>query len=127
MEIFKTIAEVCMRNDWEYDATSITLALGGGRKQVVNFEGMVYEGREVTRIYTRVGALANLSETQLSAILGLNFSMAFGALAAYRDDLVMVYTLLLREGSHDQLATSIRFLAETSDRYEGQIYGTDQY
>ena len=125
MEQLKLIREVCMRQNWEPDGSDITVALGGGRKQLIHSEVYAFEGEQMIRIYTRVGLLQKLSETQRSALLGLNFSLAFGALASFGDDLVMTETLLVHDSAHDQLANAIRFLAETSDGYEDQIYGTD--
>jgi hypothetical protein len=43
------------------------------------------------------------------------------------DDLAMTETLLMSDSAHDQLGYAVRFLAETSDGYEKQIYGTDQH
>lgn len=127
MEHIKLITEVCMRQDWQQEGPDITVAAGGGRKQLVQSELYLYEGLEMIRLYTRVGPLNKLSETQLSALLGLNFSLAFGALAAFDEDLVMTETLLMHDSAHDQIAYAVRFLAETGDGYEKQIYGTDQH
>jgi hypothetical protein len=127
MEHLKLIREMCMRQKWVPDGSDVTVALSGGRKQLIHSEVYAFEGEQMIRIYTRVGPLQKLSETQLSALLGLNFSLAFGALASYGHDLVMTETLLVHDSAHDQLANAIRFLAETSDGYEAQIYGTDQH
>jgi hypothetical protein len=127
MEHLKLIREMCMRQKWVPDGSDVTVALSGGRKQLIHSEVYAFEGEQMIRIYTRVGPLQKLSETQLSALLGLNFSLAFGALASFGDDLVMTETLLVHDSAHDQLANAMRFLAETSDGYEDQIYGTDQH
>jgi len=116
-----------MRHGWHFDGAAITVQLDSGRKQIIHLATFAFDGEEITRIYSRVGPIDALSDTQLSALLGLNFSLAFGALARYGDDLVMTETLLLQEHSHDQLAFAIRFLAETSDGYEKRIYGTDHH
>ena len=127
MDVTRLVAEVCRRQHWDFDGESVTVHLESGRKQVIQLLTFVFEGEEVIRLYTRVGPISALTATQLSALLGLNFSLAFGSLASYENDLVMTDTLLLRESSVDQLAYAIRFLAETSDGYEKQIYGTDRY
>ena len=127
MEHIKLISEVCMRQGWQHEGPDITLAAGGGRKQLIQSELFLFEGEEMLRLYTRVGPMNKLSETQLSALLGRNFSLAFGALASFGEDLVMTETLMMRASAHDQVAYAVRFLAETADGYEKQIYGTDQY
>ena len=127
MEHIELISEVCQRQGWAHDGPDITLVLGDHRKQLVKSEVFLFEGEEIIRLYTRVGPLSKLSETQLSALLGLNFSLAFGALASYGEALVMTETLLMRELVHSQLVYAVRFLAETADGYEKLIYGTDQY
>ena len=127
MEHIKLIGEVCMRQDWQQEGPDITVTFGDGRKQLVHSELYVFEGEEMIRLYSRVGPLNKLSETQLSALLGRNFSLAFGALASFGEDLVMTETLMMRASAHDQVAYAVRFLAETADGYEKQIYGTDQH
>ena len=127
MKHIKLIQEVCMRQDWQHEGPDITVDLEGGRKQVIQSELFVFEGQEMIRLLTRVGSMQKLTDTQLSALLSLNYSLSFGALASFEDDLVMTETLLLHDSAHDQLAYAVRFLAETSDGYENQIYGTDQY
>tara|TARA_R110001599_G_scaffold353459_1_gene592337 strand:- start:30886 stop:31269 length:384 start_codon:yes stop_codon:yes gene_type:complete len=127
MEHIELISEVCQKQGWQHDGPDITLAFGDNRKQLVQTEVYLFEGEEMIRLYTRVGLLNKLTETQLSALLGLNFSLAFGALASFGEDLVMTETLLMRDSAQDHLAYAVRFLAETSDGYEEQIYGTDQY
>jgi len=127
VEHMELISEVCQRQGWSHDGPDITLIFGDNRKQLVQTELYLFEGEEMIRLYTRVGPLNKLSETQLSALLGLNFSLAFGALASFGEALVMTETLLMRESVHNQLAYAVRFLAETADGYEQQIYGTDQY
>jgi hypothetical protein len=79
------------------------------------------------RVFTAVGPLSSLSPVQLNGVLGLNASLAFGALALKGDDLVMTDTYLLKGDCHEQLACSMRFIAETADRYEREIYRTDRH
>lgn len=128
MEHIKLISEVCMRQgDWQHEGPDITVGFTDGRKQLVHSELYLFEGVEMLRLYTRVGPMNKLSETQLNALLGRNFSLAFGALASFGHDLVMTETVMMSDSAHDQVAHAVRFLAETSDGYEDQIYGTDRY
>ncbi len=121
----KAVIDICMRKDWECDGLQATIALPAGRHQVLSFDQFLLDGAEMMRIITVVGPVATLSEIQLNAVLGLNFSLAYGALAIAGDDLVMVDTFLLEGLCHDQLASAMTFIAETADRYEREIYHTD--
>lgn len=121
----KAVVDICLRNDWECDGLRASIALPGGRHQVLSFEQFLLDGVEMLRIITVVGPVATLSEIQLNAVLGLNFSLAYGALAVAGDDLVMVDTFLPDGLSHEQLASAMAFIAETADRYEREIYHTD--
>lgn len=121
----KAVVDVCLRKDWECDGKQATLALDRGRHQVLSFEEFLLDGEEMLRIITIVGPVAALSDIQLNAVLGLNRSLAYGALAIAGDELVMVDTFLLRGDCHEQLASAMTFIAETADRYEREIYHTD--
>lgn len=121
----KVVVDVCLRKDWECDGQQATLALDCGRHQVLSFEEFLLDGMEMLRIVTVVGPVADLSEIQLNAVLGLNRSLAYGALAIAGDELVMVDTFLLQGDCHDLLASAMAFIAETADRYEREIYHTD--
>lgn len=127
MECPKSYIAVCEKNGWQRDGNKATMILPGGRKQVVYLEQFVFEGDDMARIYTHVGPVACLSEIQLNAVLGLNFSLAYGALAIYSENLVMTDTFLLDQIDQDQLTYSMRFLGETGDRYEQLIYATDKH
>ena len=121
----KVVVDVCLRNDWECDGERATLRLAGGRHQVLSFEPFLLDGDDMLRIVTAVGPVAALSAIQLNAVLGLNSSLAYGALAIAGDTLTMVDTFLLSGDCHDQLARAMHFMAETADRYEREIYHTD--
>ena len=121
----KSVVDICLRKDWECDGVEANVKLPCGRHQVLSFEQFMLEGEEMLRIITIVGPVANLSPVQLNAVLGLNRSLAYGALAINGDDLAMVDTFLLRGDCHEQLASAMTFIAETADRYEKEIYHTD--
>jgi hypothetical protein len=127
MECPKVVIDVCLRNDWQCDGRHATLVIAGGRHQVLSFERFLFEGEDMLRVFTAVGPVSSLSPVQLNGVLGLNASLAFGALALKGDDLVMTDTYLLKGDCHEQLACSMRFIAETADRYEREIYRTDRH
>ncbi len=125
MECPKAVIDVCLRKDWQCDGHQATIKLPGGRHQVLSFEPFLHYGEDMLRIYTAVGPVAPLSDIQLNAVLGLNTSLAFGALAIAGADLVMTDTVLLKGDCHDLLALAMDFMAETADRYEREIYHSD--
>lgn len=127
MECPKHVIDVCLRNDWPCDGHQATVAISGGRHQVLSFERFLFDGEDMLRVFTAVGPISSLSTIQLNGVLGLNASLAFGALAIMGNDLVMTDTYLLKGDCHEQLTFSMRFMAETADRYEREIYRTDQH
>jgi len=127
MDCLNKFIDVCHSNGWRQHGNTATLTLSGGRSQDIYLEAFIFDGEDMARIFTRVGPIAELSEIQLNAVLGLNFSLPYGALACSGDDLVMADTFLQREMDTDHLAFSMNFLAATADRYEQQIYGKDEH
>jgi len=127
MECPTVVIDVCLRNDWQCDGHQVVVPIANQRRQVLSFQRFLFEGRDMLRMFTAVGPVSSLSAIQLEGVLGLNASLAFGALAIRGNDLVMTDTYLLQGDCHAQLAHSMRFIAETADRYEREIYRTDQY
>ena len=127
MECPQVVVDVCLRNDWQCDGHQAIVPIANQRHQTLTFELFLFDGQDMLRIFTAMGPVASLSAVQLNGVLGLNASLAFGALAIRGNDLVMTDTYLLQGDCHAQLAHSMRFIAETADRYEREIYRTDQY
>jgi hypothetical protein len=127
MECRKVIVDVCLRKHWQYDGRQATVTLEGGRRQIITFEEFLLDGEDMLRFFTVVGPVDILSPIQLDAVLRLNYSHAYGAMAICGYDLIMVDTLLLKHDCHEQLAYAIQFMAETADRYEREIYRTDHH
>jgi hypothetical protein len=63
----------------------------------------------------------------MEAALAMNFHLQHGALALKERELVMVETVCLGSMDQAQLADLLRYIAETADRYERGIYGTDRH
>ena len=55
----------------------------------------------------------------------MNFRLPHGALAIYKDDLVMVDTLMVQEAGPAEITAAIAYLAETADQYEKTMFGPD--
>ena len=82
---------------------------------------------ELVRIFTTIGPVERLTPVRLTIALRINAELVHGAFAVKSDNLIMVDTMLLTEVSESQLASSIRFLAETADYYEKAIFETDEH
>ncbi|MEM7234113.1 MAG: hypothetical protein AAF517_18190 [Planctomycetota bacterium] len=127
MSVPEIIQQVCSSNDWSYQAGKAEVALGDGRKQVLFATTFSHDGGDMVRLHTVVGDAKVLTETRLRAALSLNSSVAFGALAVQGEDLVMTDTFLISDADQGEVSRSMRFLAETADKYERMIYGTDDH
>jgi hypothetical protein len=121
------VVDVCARKDWQCGDGTATLILPRGRHQVLSLQQFVHEGEDMLRITTVVGPVASLTDIQINAVLRINHSLAYGALAILGEDLVMTETVLVKTDCHEQLAYAMTFIAETADRYEREIYRTDEH
>ena len=118
---------VCERHGWACQENAAEYILPGNRRQLVLVSRFEFGGEKMLRFHSVIGERELLTETRMEAALKINFQLAHGALALHEDDLVVTDTFLLREADEDEVASSIRYLAETADRYERLIYGTDEH
>lgn len=121
------VERVCKKNRWTASGDHLEFPLPGGRKQLVFAEEFEHEGEKMLRLYSQVGDESSLTEIRLRAALSLNFKLPHGAFALREGKLVLTETFLLREADEDEVESAIRYLAESADRYERLIYGTDRY
>ena len=127
-EVFGELCRrVCAQQGWELLPTGVQVRFGDGRHQVVALEFLEYEGEELVRLFTTIGAVDGMTVRRLTAALRVNASLAHGALAVKDDELVMTDTLMLEDADPGEIEASIRYLAETADYYEKTIFGTDEY
>ena len=98
-----------------------------GRHQLVEIEVFQHREAELVRVFTTIGPVKRLTPVRLTIALRINAELVHGAFAVKSDNLIMVDTMLLTEVSESQLASSIRFLAETADYYEKAIFETDEH
>ena len=117
---------VCDAQGWELTPSGVRVAVPDGRHQVVELEFFELEGEERVRLYTTIGRVDGMGAVRLTTALRVNANLAHGALAVRNDDLVMVDTLMLDEADGREVEATIRYLAETADRYEKLIFGTDE-
>ena len=127
-ERFRELCErVCGEQGWELQPNGVHVPLDGGRRQVVALELFDFRDEVLVRLTTVIGAANGLSRARLGVALGLNAAIPHGAFAMRDDDLVMTDTLLLANLGPGELEASLRYLAETADRNELEIFGTDDH
>ena len=117
----------CEAHSWEYFEHGAVVGIPGGRRQRVFLEPVRDDGEAKGRAYTVIGDASALSATRMEAALAMNFHLEHGALALGHGKLVMVETVYLDSMNPTQLAEVLRYIADTADRYERTIYGTDKH
>jgi hypothetical protein len=127
-ERFRTLCQqLCREQGWELLPNGIHVPLPDGRGQVVALELFDYRDEVLVRLATVIGRADGPSRARLSVALRLNAEIPHGCFAIRDDDLVMTDTLLLADADAAELEASIRYLAETADRNELEIFGTDDH
>ena len=127
MDENELLRAACEAHGWEYFEHGAVIRLPGGRGQRVFLEPVRDGGEIKGRAYTVIGEAAALSATRMEAALAMNFHLQHGALALKERELVMVEPVCLGSMDQAQLADLLRYIAETADRYERGIYGTDRH
>ena len=119
--------DLCDHHGWELRPNGVHVPLPGGRGQVVSLDLFQFEERDMVRLTTVIGSASAANTVRLNIAMRLNAELAHGAFAVREDDLIMTDTLLLADVDPDELEGALRYLAETADRHEEQIFGTDQH
>jgi len=126
-ESFARLCErVCQERGWELLPNGVRLVFEDGRQQLVVLETFEHEDALRLRLTTRIGALDALPASQVLAALRANAYLAHGALAAEDDALTMTDTLTLDALDARELEAGLLYLAQVADRYEKQLFGTDE-
>jgi hypothetical protein len=121
------LTRVCAERGWELTPLGVRVQFASGRQQVVEIGFFEFQQEELVRLHTTIGKVEELGTVRLTVALCINAELAHGALAIMEDDLVMTDTLMLNDADFGEIEASIKFLAETADDYEQQLFGTDQY
>jgi len=125
---FRELCEqVCAEQGWRLRPNGIHVPLPGGRNQVVGLELVELEDEHLVRLATVIGSAEGLSPVRLRAALELNAVIPHGAFAVRDGELLMTDTLPLGEAHAGELESTVRSLAETADRYEEQLFRTDDH
>jgi hypothetical protein len=119
--------EVCAGNGWALEGRRIDVPLDGGRHQKVSIEDFAFEGAALVRLVSTIGNAARVEPLRLVGALRINFGLPHGALAIRGDDLVMVDTVQPGRTEASELEASVRYLAETADRFERTMFGPDAH
>ncbi len=120
-----TLQGICADRSWSFEPGCVEIQFADKRRQRVAFEFFSFEGRELVRIHSVIGSTRKIDSDRLNTALGLNFRLPHGALAIYKDDLVMVDTLMVQEAGPAEITAAIAYLAETADQYEKTMFGPD--
>ncbi len=123
------LARVCGEQGWKEGESEFELdvALADGRRQKVQLEFFEHEGSEMLRLHTTIGSTLRIRQDRLAFALELNFALPHGSMAVKDDMLVMVDTLILSEADPLEVRATIAYLAETADRYEASMFGSDTH
>lgn len=119
------IQAICKDNNWRETDAGVEITLEGGRTQVVSRATFTEGGEEHLRLASIIGPAAKLDERRMRAALRLNANMRFGAFAINGEDFAVVDTFLLADADKAEVRDSLLFLAQTADRYEQIVFGTD--
>ncbi len=125
---FREVCErVCREQGWELQGNGVLVPLPEGRNQVVSLETFEHDEDVMVRWVTVIGSADQVTEIRLRAAMELNSRLPHGAFAILNKDLVMTETMLLADVDAGELEAALRYLASTADRYEEQIFGTDDH
>ncbi len=118
---------MCERCEWGFSETRIELEFQEGRRQIVELDFFDFEGRQLVRVFSKIGDVSRIHPMRLTDALRLNYSLPHGAMAVKRDVLVMVNTLHVDDASDAEIEATVRYLAEMADHYEKTMFGTDDH
>ena len=121
----RTLQDICTAAGWTYLDDRAQIPLPVDRHQEVAWCNFEADGQTLIRLASVIGSASALNEARLTAALRLNANLRFGALAIVDDELAVVDTFLVSEADAAELEASMRYIAETADRYESAIFGTD--
>lgn len=120
------IQAICKDNNWRETDAGVEIILDGGRTQLVSRATFTESGEEHLRLASIIGPADKLDDQRMRAALRLNANMRFGAFAILGQDFAVVDTFLLSEADQAEVRDSLLFLAQTADRYEQIVFGTDE-
>ena len=125
-DAFEQVAKrLCQERGWGLGANRFEVPFASGRRQEVHFALFDFEDQRRVRLHSRIGSTRAIAPARLQHGLDLNFGLPWGALAVRDDELVLVETLAVGDDAPEQLGACVAYLAETADRLERTMFGTD--
>ncbi len=124
------LAELIRRErDWDYEdgekSVAFTVPTEGERRHRVRLTEFRHENVSFVRFTSAIGSAEALDPRRALSALGLNAHLAFGAIAVYRDELVLTESLPLGLIEWSAAMMTITYLAQQADRYEAAMFGDD--
>lgn len=125
------LAELIRRDrDWEFEdgekSVTFTLPTEGGRRHSVRLTEFRHENITFVRFTSTIGSAEGIDPRRALSALGLNAHLVFGAIAIFRDELVLTESLPLGMIEWDAAIVAISYLAQQADRYEAIMFGDDR-
>lgn len=118
---------VCEQRGWELLPSGVNVTHPNGRHQLVTIEHFEFEGQQLIRLVSTIGASTRMRREQMDQALRANISLAHGSLALNGDDLCMTDTLSLEDSDPGEIDSVVAYLAEMADYYEQVLFGTDHH
>ena len=123
------VMEACQEDGWVVRPGDkelvVVVPVREDRQQEVVIALSEDDTESVARFHTVIGPVKDLTGTRPLAALRLNFALASGAFAIHGDNLVLCRLHPLKDLDSGEARSTIGYLAETGDRYEEHLYGTD--
>ena len=115
--------------DWEYEEgdkwVAFTVPTEGGRSHRVRLTEFRHENIVFVRFTSVIGSAEAIDPRRALSALGLNAHLAFGAIAIFRDELVLTESFPLSMIEWGATILAITYLAQQADRYEAAMFGDD--
>jgi hypothetical protein len=129
MTIHELAELIRKERDWEYEdgekSVAFTVPTEGERRHRVRLTEFRHENVTFVRLTSTIGSAEALDPRRALSALGLNAHLAFGAIAIFRDELVLTASLPLGLIEWSAAMMTISYLAQQADRYEAAMFGDD--
>jgi len=124
------LAELIRRErEWEYEdgdkSVAFTVPTENERRHRVRLTEFRHDNVSFVRFTSTIGTAEAVDPRRALSALGLNAHLAFGAIAIYRDELVLTESLPVGMIEAGAAILAISYLAQQADRYESVMFGDD--
>jgi len=124
------LAELIRRDrDWDYEdgekSVAFTVPTDNDRRHRVRLTEFRHENVSFVRFTSAIGSAEAVDPRRALSALGLNAHLAFGAIAIFREELILTESLPLGMIEPGAAILTISYLAQQADRYESVMFGDD--